>query len=88
MRRSPGPSIRRPRRTPKAKSKVKDLEASPQKRGVCLQVKTVTPKKIAHLTSIASKGGKTMTDKKREHLRKALAARWAKARAKTGSDQS
>ncbi len=37
--------IRKPRRTPKAKSKVKDLEASPQKRGVCLQVKTVTPKK-------------------------------------------
>jgi small subunit ribosomal protein S12 len=28
-----------------AKSKVKDLENSPQKRGVCLQVKTVTPKK-------------------------------------------
>lgn len=37
--------IRAPRRTPKAKSKVKDLEACPQKRGVCLQVKTVTPKK-------------------------------------------
>lgn len=37
--------IRKPRRTPKAKSKVKDLDACPQKRGVCLQVKTVTPKK-------------------------------------------
>ncbi len=37
--------IRSPRRTPKAKSKVKDLNASPQKRGVCLQVRTVTPKK-------------------------------------------
>jgi small subunit ribosomal protein S12 len=37
--------IRGPRRSPKAKSKVKDLEASPQKRGVCLAVKTVTPKK-------------------------------------------
>ena len=37
--------VKNPRRTPKAKSKVKDLEASPQKRGVCLQVKTVTPKK-------------------------------------------
>ena len=37
--------IRNPRRTPKAKSKVKDLDACPQKRGVCLQVKTVTPKK-------------------------------------------
>ena len=30
---------------PKAKSKVRDLDASPQKRGVCLQVRTVTPKK-------------------------------------------
>ncbi len=30
--------------------------------------KTVTPKKIAHLSSIASKGGKTVTEKKREHL--------------------
>jgi small subunit ribosomal protein S12 len=37
--------IRSPRRSPAAKSKVKDLESSPQKRGVCLQVKTVTPKK-------------------------------------------
>ena len=37
--------IRGPRRSPKAKSKVKDLEASPQKRGVCLQVRTMTPKK-------------------------------------------
>ena len=37
--------IRNPRRAPKAKSQVKDLEKCPQKRGVCLQVKTVTPKK-------------------------------------------
>lgn len=37
--------VRNPRVTPKAKSKVKDLNACPQKRGVCLQVKTVTPKK-------------------------------------------
>lgn len=37
--------VRNPRRTPKVKSKVRDLEASPQKRGVCLQVRTVTPKK-------------------------------------------
>ncbi|QQE11611.1 30S ribosomal protein S12 [Planctomycetota bacterium] len=37
--------IRSPRVTPKAKSKVKDLDACPQRRGVCLQVKTVTPKK-------------------------------------------
>jgi len=37
--------VRNPRLTPKAKSKVKDLVACPQRRGVCLQVKTVTPKK-------------------------------------------
>ena len=37
--------VRNPRKTPKVKSKVRDLEASPQKRGVCLQVRTVTPKK-------------------------------------------
>ncbi len=37
--------IRNPRRTPKAKSKVRDLEACPQRRGVCLNVRTVTPKK-------------------------------------------
>ncbi len=37
--------VRKPRRTPKAKSKVKELTGCPQRRGVCLQVKTVTPKK-------------------------------------------
>lgn len=37
--------VRNPRRSPAAKSKVKDLDACPQKRGVCLQVRTVTPKK-------------------------------------------
>jgi small subunit ribosomal protein S12 len=37
--------VRKPRRTPKAKSQVKDIDACPQRRGVCLQVKTVTPKK-------------------------------------------
>ncbi len=37
--------IRKPRSTPKAKSKTRDLDKSPQRRGVCLQVKTVTPKK-------------------------------------------
>lgn len=37
--------VRRPRRAPAAKSKVRDLEASPQRRGVCLIVKTQTPKK-------------------------------------------
>ncbi len=37
--------VRRPRRAPAMKSKVRDLDASPQKRGVCLLVRTVTPKK-------------------------------------------
>lgn len=37
--------VRRARRKIRAKSKVRDLEASPQKRGVCLLVKTQTPKK-------------------------------------------
>ena len=37
--------VRNPRSVPRAKSKVKDLDGAPQKRGVCLQVKTVTPKK-------------------------------------------
>jgi small subunit ribosomal protein S12 len=37
--------IRRPRRKVVAKSKVRDLEKSPQRRGVCLIVKTQTPKK-------------------------------------------
>ena len=37
--------VRNPRRTPKVKSKVRDLESSSQRRGVCLQVRTVTPKK-------------------------------------------
>jgi small subunit ribosomal protein S12 len=37
--------IKRARRSLPRINKVKDLEASPQKRGVCLQVKTMTPKK-------------------------------------------
>lgn len=37
--------VRNPRRSPNVKSKVRELNSSPQKRGVCLQVKTVTPKK-------------------------------------------
>jgi len=37
--------IRKPRRTPVVKSKVRDLEKCPQRRGVCLSVKTTTPKK-------------------------------------------
>src|SRR5438445_11917624 len=37
--------IKKPRRSLARINKVKDLEACPQKRGVCLQVKTMTPKK-------------------------------------------
>ena len=37
--------IKKPRRALPRINKVKDLEACPQKRGVCLQVKTMTPKK-------------------------------------------
>ena len=37
--------IRKPRKKQPSKSKTPLLEACPQKRGVCLQVKTVTPKK-------------------------------------------
>ena len=37
--------VRKPRRTPVKKSKVRSIDGCPQKRGVCLQVKTVTPKK-------------------------------------------
>lgn len=37
--------IRKSREQQKSKSKVRDLEQSPQRRGVCLIVKTQTPKK-------------------------------------------
>ena len=57
--------VRKPRRTPKAKSKVKDLDAFPQKRVVCLQVKTVTPKKpnsaLRKVARIRLSNGKEVT---------------------------
>jgi len=37
--------VRKGRQTPKTKSKSRALMQCPQKRGVCLQVKTMTPKK-------------------------------------------
>ncbi|MCH8241939.1 MAG: 30S ribosomal protein S12 [Planctomycetes bacterium] len=37
--------VRKPRKKPRSKSKTPLLEGCPQKRGVCLNVKTVTPKK-------------------------------------------
>ena len=57
--------VRKPRRPPKAKSKVKDLDACPQQRGVCLQVKTVTPKKpnsaLRKVARIRLSNGKEVT---------------------------
>ncbi len=37
--------VRKPRKAQRRKSKAPYLDACPQKRGVCLQVKTMTPKK-------------------------------------------
>jgi small subunit ribosomal protein S12 len=37
--------IKRGRRTPKVKSKAPLMDRCPQKRGICTQVKTMTPKK-------------------------------------------
>ena len=37
--------VRKPRKSHKSKNKSPDLDNCPQKRGVCLQVKTQTPKK-------------------------------------------
>jgi small subunit ribosomal protein S12 len=37
--------VRKPRRPVVTKSRVRDMDQCPQKRGVCLVVKTVTPKK-------------------------------------------
>jgi small subunit ribosomal protein S12 len=37
--------IKHPRRDERKKSKVRDLDQCPQRRGVCLQVKTMPPKK-------------------------------------------
>ncbi len=57
--------VRHPRRTPKRKSKVRDLACSPQKRGVCLQVRTVTPKKpnsaLRKVTRVRLSNGKEVT---------------------------
>ena len=37
--------VKKPRKAVKAINKVKDLQGSPSKKGVCVQVKTMTPKK-------------------------------------------
>ena len=57
--------IRNPRRSPKTKSKVRDLNNCPQKRGVCLQVRTMTPKKpnsaLRKIARVRLSNGKEIT---------------------------
>lgn len=57
--------IRKPRKTPKTKSKVRDLESCPARRGVCLQVKTQTPKKpnsaLRKIARVRLSNGKEIT---------------------------
>src|ERR1051325_10417449 len=57
--------IKKPRRALGRINKVKDLEACPQKRGVCLQVKTMTPKKpnsaLRKIARVRLSNGKEVT---------------------------
>lgn len=57
--------VRKPRRTPKTKSKVRDLDLCPQRRGVCLSVKTTTPKKpnsaLRKIARVRLSNGKEVT---------------------------
>src|SRR5688572_17151426 len=57
--------IRKPRRVQGEKSKVRDLEACPQKRGVCLIVRTTTPKKpnsaLRKIARVRLSNGKEIT---------------------------
>ena len=57
--------VKRPRKDPAANNKVKDLNACPQKRGVCLQVKTQTPKKpnsaLRKIARVRLSNGKEVT---------------------------
>lgn len=57
--------VRKPRHTPKEKSKVKDLGNCPQRRGVCLQVRTTTPKKpnsaLRKIARVRLSNGKEVT---------------------------
>ena len=57
--------VRRPRVVQKAKKKNTALESSPQKRGVCLLVKTVTPKKpnsaLRKVARVRLSNGKAVT---------------------------
>jgi len=57
--------VRNPRRSPKRKSKARDLDESPQRRGVCLQVRTMTPKKpnsaLRKIARVRLSNGKEIT---------------------------
>jgi small subunit ribosomal protein S12 len=57
--------VRNPRRPVVTKSKVKDLNESPQKRGVCLIVRTTTPKKpnsaLRKIARVRLSNGKEVT---------------------------
>ena len=57
--------VRNPRRVQASKSRVRDLDASPQKRGVCLIVKTTTPKKpnsaLRKVAKVRLSNGKEVT---------------------------
>jgi small subunit ribosomal protein S12 len=57
--------VRKPRRPMVTKSKVKDLNESPQKRGVCLIVRTTTPKKpnsaLRKIARVRLSNGKEVT---------------------------
>jgi small subunit ribosomal protein S12 len=57
--------VRKPRRPVVTKSKVKDLVGSPQKRGVCLIVRTTTPKKpnsaLRKIARVRLSNGKEVT---------------------------
>ena len=57
--------IRNPRRVQKTKSKTKDMDACPQKRGVCLIVRTTTPKKpnsaLRKIARVRLSNGKEVT---------------------------
>jgi small subunit ribosomal protein S12 len=57
--------IKKPRKPLGAINKVKDLQQSPQKRGVCIQVKTMTPKKpnsaLRKIARVRLSNGKEVT---------------------------
>jgi small subunit ribosomal protein S12 len=57
--------VKRARKPLPAINKVKDLQQSPQKRGVCIQVKTMTPKKpnsaLRKIARVRLSNGKEVT---------------------------